>query len=127
MSKGPLLTLRLDLINKCNLQCVMCHYSDPKIALRPTQKISVEQFDKWFKGVGHNVRDIMLSCGDEPLMSPHFIDILTKISNYGNSLDVGLCTNGMLMNAKIRSAMIQHGLTYSLFSIDGATKKTMER
>jgi hypothetical protein len=33
-AEGSLLTLRMDIINKCNLQCVMCGYSDPAISRR---------------------------------------------------------------------------------------------
>lgn len=126
-AEGRLLTLRMDIINKCNLQCVMCHYSDPDISRRKAVKIDVEEFDVWFSGVGPYVRELMLSCGDEPLMSPHFTEILTKASQFSNSMDIGLCSNAMLLTSKIRSAILEHGVSFIIFSIDGAQKETVER
>lgn len=43
-AEGSLLTLRMDIINKCNLQCVMCGYSDPAISRRRAVSISADQF-----------------------------------------------------------------------------------
>ena len=46
------LTLRLDIINKCNLRCVMCHFSDDAIFKRPTSQLTGEQFKALFDGIG---------------------------------------------------------------------------
>ncbi len=127
LDEEPLLTLRLDVINKCNLRCVMCHYSDPIVAKKPAQSISAEQFAEYFSQVSPYVKDIMLSCGDEPLMSKHFVEILDVIAAEPVPRDVGFCTNAMLMTSRIRNAMISKGATYVLLSMDGATKSTMER
>ena len=127
LDQGPLITVRLDLINKCNLRCQFCYYSDPKIAARPTKTVSLDTFDQWLHRLGPNIKEIVLSCGDEPFMAPRFIDILKTVSTFGDSLDVGLCTNAMLMSPRIRAALIEYGLTYIIFSMDGVTKKTLER
>lgn len=127
LEQGPFVTLRMDLINKCNLRCQFCHYSDPNISVRPTKTVSLETFDHWFRRLGPNIKEIVLSCGDEPFMAPRFVEILKTISTYSDSLDVGLCTNAMLMTPRIRAALIDYGLTYIIFSMDGATKKTIER
>ena len=126
-AEGGLLTLRMDIINKCNLQCVMCHYSDPSISRRKSVYISAEQFESWFSSVGGFVKEIMLSCGDEPLMSKHFVEIIAQAGKYSASMDVGLCTNAMLMKDRVRKALLTHGVTFILFSIDGAVKETVER
>ncbi len=127
LEQGPFISLRMDLINKCNLRCQFCYYSDPKIAARPTKTVSLDTFDHWFRRLGPNIKELLLSCGDEPFMAPRFVEILKTISTYSDSLDVGLCTNAMLMNSSIRAALIDYGLTFIIFSMDGATKKTLER
>ena len=124
---GNLLTLRMDIINKCNLHCVMCHYSDPEVSRRRAVSITADDFDTWFRSIGPAVSEIMLSCGDEPLMSPHFIEILRVAAQYSDQLDIGLCTNATLMTSKVRSALLKHGVTFILFSIDGVKKATVER
>jgi len=42
----------------------MCHYSDEKIALRPAQRISPEQFASFFDPLAPLTREVVLSCGD---------------------------------------------------------------
>lgn len=127
LSKGPLLTLRMDIINKCNLRCIMCHYSDPEISRRKAISVTRDEFSHWFEHIGGHVREIMLSCGDEPLMSRHFADILDAASQFGESQDIGFCTNAMLMTSRNRAAIMRSGVTFIMFSIDGATPATFER
>lgn len=127
LSKSPLVTLRMDIINKCNLRCIMCHYSDPEISRRRAQSVTTEQFTAWFSPIGKHTREIMLSCGDEPLMSKHFPDIVDAASKLGPSASIGFCTNAMLMTSRIRAAIMKSRVSYILISIDGATPVTFER
>ncbi|MDH3788810.1 MAG: radical SAM protein [Xanthomonadales bacterium] len=126
-AEGRLLTLRLDIINKCNLQCVMCHYSDPSVYRRKAEYITPEQFETWLESIGKYVREVMLSCADEPLMSKHFMEIISKAAKFNSDIEIGLCTNGMLMTSRIRNALLANGVTFILFSIDGAVRNTVER
>ena len=127
LTSSPAVTLRLDIINKCNLRCVMCHYSDETIARRKARSFTPEEFAAFFDDIAPMVQDIMLSCGDEPLMSKHFTSILQVIASHPEPRDVGLCTNATLMNGKVRDAIIQYGVTYILLSMDGVTKGSLER
>lgn len=126
-AEGRLLTLRLDIINKCNLQCVMCHYSDPSVYRRKAEYITPDQFQTWLESIGKYAREVMLSCADEPLMSKHFVEIIAKASQFSSDIEIGLCTNAMLMTSRIRNALLANGVTFILFSIDGAVKDTVER
>lgn len=121
------LTLRLDLINKCNLRCVMCHYSDEGISKRPAQKISLEQFASFFDPIAPVTRDVVLSCGDEPLMSPHFEAILQHISTIDPEVRIRFCTNGMLLTEKNADAIIAANVYLIMFSFDGVTSETLHR
>lgn len=127
LSASPLLTLRMDIINKCNLRCIMCHYSDPKFSIGRAQPVTASQFSGWLSSSGKYVRDIMLSCGDEPLMSKYFSEIITLASDLSPSASIGFCTNAMLMTSRIRSAIMKSRVSYILFSVDGATPETFER
>src|SRR5450432_4001424 len=99
-------TLRLDLINKCNLRCVMCHYSNEAFAKRPAQRIAPEQFAAFFGPLAPVTRDVVLSCGDEPLMSPHFETIIRELATRDPEVRIRFCTNGMLLSEKIAEAII---------------------
>lgn len=127
LAESPIVTLRMDIINKCNLRCIMCHYSDPVISRRRAESVTTEQFMNWFSPIAKYAREIMLSCGDEPLMSKHFPQILETASTLAPSADIGFCTNAMLMTSHIRLSIIRNKASFILFSIDGATPETFER
>jgi len=121
------MTLRLDLINKCNLRCVMCHYSNESIAGRPAQRITPEQFASFFDSVAPMVRDAMLSCGDEPLMSPHFEAIVRHIAARDPEVRITFCTNGMLLTERIAGVIMAANVHRVLFSFDGVESATLHR
>lgn len=121
------LTLRLDLINKCNLRCVMCHYSNEDFAKRPVQRIAPDQFFGFFDSIAPVTRDVVLSCGDEPLMSPHFETIVREIAARDPEVRMRFCTNGMLMSEKIAHAIIDANIYMVMFSFDGVASETLHR
>ncbi len=121
------LTLRLDIINKCNLQCVMCHYSDEGVRRLPLRRLRTEQFRQQFGLIIPHVGEVVLSCHDEPLMAEDFNDILAYLSGLKQDLDLSICTNATLLKPAIRRTLIEHGLTFLMFSIDGVMRETFER
>jgi len=80
MKRGPRLRLRLDLINKCNLRCIMCHYNNKAYAQKPVRKISLEEFQRFFEPLAPDVGEVLLSCADEPLLSPAFPEVLRYLA-----------------------------------------------
>jgi MoaA/NifB/PqqE/SkfB family radical SAM enzyme len=126
LGKLPGLTLRLDIINKCNLRCVMCHFSDDAIFKRPTQQLTTDEFRRLFDQIGPSVRQVMLSCGDEPLISKHLPGILDYLAQEHPQVDIEFCTNAMLMRAPIRNKIIETGVARLLFSIDAVSKDLLE-
>jgi len=126
LGKSPGLTLRLDIINKCNLRCVMCHFSDEAIFKRPTRQLTAQEFEHLFDEIGPSVRHVVLSCGDEPLLSKHLPAILTYLAREHPHVQVEFCTNAMLMNAEVRRLIMETGVARLLFSIDAVSKPLLE-
>ncbi|HEY2712469.1 MAG TPA: radical SAM protein [Chthoniobacterales bacterium] len=126
LGKLPGLTLRLDIINKCNLRCVMCHFSDETIFKRPTRQLTAQEFEHLFDEIGPSVRHVVLSCGDEPLLSRHLPAILTYLAREHPHVQVEFCTNAMLMNAQVRRLIMETGVARLLFSIDAVSKPLLE-
>ena len=120
------LTLRLDIINKCNLRCVMCHFSDDAIFKRPTSQYTGEQFKALFHDIGPAVSRVMLSCGDEPLTSKFLPEILRYLAEEHPEVAIEFCTNAMLMRAPIRNLIMETGVARLLFSMDAVTKPLLE-
>jgi MoaA/NifB/PqqE/SkfB family radical SAM enzyme len=120
------LTLRLDIINKCNLRCVMCHFSDDAIFKRPTSQLTGEQFKALFHDIGPAVSRVMLSCGDEPLVSKFLPEILRYLATEHPDVAIEFCTNAMLMRAPIRNLIMETGVARLMFSMDAVTKPLLE-
>jgi MoaA/NifB/PqqE/SkfB family radical SAM enzyme len=120
------LTLRLDIINKCNLRCVMCHFSDDSIFKRPTSQLTGEQFKALFHDIGPSVSRVMLSCGDEPLISKFLPEILHYLADEHPEVAVEFCTNAMLMRAPIRNLIMETGVARLMFSMDAVSKPLLE-
>lgn len=120
------LTLRLDIINKCNLRCVMCHFSDDAVFKRPTRQLTTIEFERLFAQIGPSVREVMLSCGDEPLVSKHLPGILEYLARDHPEVAVEFCTNATLLRAPVRNLIVETGVARLMFSIDAVSKPLLE-
>ena len=126
LGKQPGLTLRLDIINKCNLRCVMCHFSDDAVFQRPTRQLTTAEFERLFAEIGPSVRAVMLSCGDEPLVSKHLPGILEYLAREYPNVAIEFCTNATLLRAPIRNLIIETRVARLMFSIDAVSKPLLE-
>lgn len=124
-TKGGI-TLCLDIINKCNLRCVMCHFNDDAVFKRPTRQLTGEQFKDLFDSIGPKVGRVVLSCGNEPLTSKFLPEILRYLATEHPHVAVEFCTNAMLMHAPIRDLIMETGVTRLSLSIDAVTKPLLE-
>jgi MoaA/NifB/PqqE/SkfB family radical SAM enzyme len=125
MSKTGLryLNVRIDTTNFCNLKCKMCFFSKEKNIKRESMKIDL--FNKIASKMFTKTRMLYLSCGAEPLVNSHFIEIINASNGY-NIPFKSFATNGMLMNEKIVNNCIERGINEVIFSIDGNTPETQE-
>lgn len=126
LARGAGITLRLDLINKCNLRCIMCHYSQDEVFRRPTQLVTPEQFRTQFDELAPLVGEIILSCADEPLASKFFPEIVTYLRRVRPDIVIRFCTNAMLMTAALRRVIVEQRVDHVLFSIDAVHQATLE-
>lgn len=115
----------LDVSNKCNLRCRMCHFSFDEIYHRPAQHMRPEMFARVAASVLPFAHTVILSAGNEPLMSPWFVEILEICARY-RPPNLLFLTNAQLLNKRIADAIIQCGVTQVQISADGATKETYE-
>ena len=126
LERAPRLRLRIDLINRCNLRCVMCHYNNPAYTGKPRKIVSLEDFIEFFEPVGKYVHEALLSCADEPLLAPAFIDVLYYLSKNFPHVTISFCTNATLFDAKVQKAVIETGVSKVMVSLDGVLPETYE-
>ncbi|MDB9527957.1 radical SAM protein [Oscillatoria sp. CS-180] len=119
------LNLEMDIVNQCNLRCIMCHFSDVATAKRKKTEMSVENFHKVADRMFPLCSEMSLSISTEPLLHSEFGQLL-KITKDYQVPTVRMYTNGLLLNKKTIAEVIHGGLDQICISIDGATKKTYE-
>jgi radical SAM protein with 4Fe4S-binding SPASM domain len=124
-SNPRFMTIVMDISNKCNLRCRMCYFSfDRYFKVKPVYLLP-GQFEKMASVLLPNAAALTLSCGNEPLTSPYFVDILEIASKY-RVPHIDFATNGMLLNEEKVEAIIKYGVTEVLLSVDAARKQTYE-
>lgn len=95
----PVLSLRISITNRCNINCFYCHHDGiipQEYEMTPEE---IERICKVAKKIGIN--KIRLS-GGEPLIRKDLINIVSKIS-YLKFKDVALTTNGTLLSEHAQS------------------------
>ncbi len=123
--EGRPLKVVWDVSNKCNLRCVMCHFSYDDVFHRKAKYTTPAEFEVIAARTLPRAHMLILSAGNEPLTSPYFKEILEIAAKY-EVPDLLYITNGTRLTPKIVDASIHNGVTQVQVSIDGSTKETYE-
>ncbi|HEY4359659.1 MAG TPA: radical SAM protein [Bryobacteraceae bacterium] len=106
---------------KCNLYCPMCPRETYK---QPKEDMPPEVFDRLVQGSRHTAEHMMLIGLGEPLMDPKIFDRIQHCQQHGiSSL---LSTNGVLLDEKAATRLLDSPLAHITLSFDGASKETFE-
>ena len=119
------LAVRLDVINRCNLRCKICFFSQDEVRNAPLSHMSRELFQKIAHEIFPLTRQLIFSAGAEPLMSNHFGKMLEMTRQYHIPY-ISFFTNGALLNETLARQFIRLPVNEIHFSVDGATKETYE-
>ncbi|MCK0508427.1 radical SAM protein [Aromatoleum anaerobium] len=117
--------LEMDIVNVCNIKCIMCHFSSSEAGTIKKKEISVEDFHRVAKQIFPLCAEMSLSFGAEPLLHKKLGELLDIIRDYSIPT-VRMYTNGLLLHDKIIETLIQSKLDQICISLDGATKETYE-
>ncbi len=115
----PIISLRISITSRCNLQCLYCHHDGiipQKNEMSPDEIFKVAQVAR---EVG--IKKIRLS-GGEPLIRKDIVEIVEKISSLGFK-DVSITTNGTLME-QYAEKLVKAGLNRVNVSLDTLNPKT---
>ncbi|MBI2441546.1 MAG: radical SAM protein [Lentisphaerae bacterium] len=118
------LHIALDICNTCNLRCRICYLSVPK----PHEKaifLSAERFQECLKDLLPFTQALRLSCGYEPLASPHFNAILQSLAPY-RVPHLELVTNATLLSDDKIDAIIRNNVNTVRISLDSPDKTIFE-
>lgn len=122
-------TFFLELTNHCNLKCSMCNFHSPMVLQR--------------RGKGHMPADLAMRLLDEiaelktgkpwialhgagePLLHKDLPTILSRGVSLG--LDIGFLTNATLLDRETTSRILDAGLSWIGFSIDGINREKFNK
>ena len=123
-TKGKLKVI-VDVSNKCNLRCRMCHFSFDDVFYRPAQHMPPAMFAPMAESLLPLAHTLILSAGNEPLVSPWFTDILRVCAQY-HVPNLLFLSNAQLLNERIAETILECGVTQVQISADGSTRATYE-
>ncbi|HKO59397.1 MAG TPA: radical SAM protein [Thermoanaerobaculia bacterium] len=125
------LIVALDVTERCNLKCMMCHFStvdrlpfppyheyDANMPVPLFEQIATEYFPRAWR--------VALGCAAEPLMHPRFAELLAIAGRY-RIPDLWFPTNLLPLTEKTADAIARAGVRTVAVSIDGTTRETYER
>jgi MoaA/NifB/PqqE/SkfB family radical SAM enzyme len=128
------LELILDLTSTCNIRCVMCYFSitdrlrfkpfdlDPE----PTGNIELTTFQHVASELFPRAHTVAFGCAAEPLLHPHFAEILRVTRTY-RVPKVWVQTNLLALSVAKAQAIVDQGVRTVAVSIDGTSRETYER
>lgn len=119
------LRVKLDMVTRCQLRCVMCHFAHPEFQENSVtmggellEKVAAELFPR--------AHDVVLSSSAEPLLAPDLPLALELCKKYGVP-HFHFSTNALAMTDQIMDRVIDSGMTLITVSCDGITKETFEK
>jgi len=117
-------TVVLELVNRCNLECVMCYQGFRNDAKKST--IDLDMLQKIFDDFKQNQLSALMLSISEPLLYKDFEKVL-HLAKKSNIMDVLLFTNGILLNEKNSKKILNSSVTRLFVSVDGATSETYNK
>ena len=117
----PILSLRITLTNRCNVNCLYCHHDGMVKSKDEMTADELYTICKIAKKIG--VRKIRLS-GGEPLLKKDIVEIVEKIASL-DFKDISMTTNGILLE-KYAQDLKDAGLDRVNVSLDTLNRETFE-
>lgn len=114
----------ISLTQRCNLSCPMCM----RHSLGRWENADVPpEVVKSFVSASPDLQSIFLGGVGEPLLYGGLVDLVRSLkAKMSSAGQVGMNTNGMLMDGECAARLIDAGVGWVCFSMDGARKKTVE-
>lgn len=119
------LRVKLDMVTRCQLRCIMCHFAHPDFKESPVV-MGGELLERVAAEVFPRAHEVALSSSSEPLMAPDLPHALELCRRYEVPA-FHFSTNALSMNEKIMDTVIDVRMPWLTVSCDGATKETFER
>jgi cyclic pyranopterin phosphate synthase len=109
--------LRVSAIDRCNFRCRYCMPAEGLPWLSRDETLSAEEIERLVRVfVGLGIRAVKVT-GGEPTVRPDLVDIIRRIRDIRNDLDLSLTTNGFLLD-RLAAPLREAGLDRLTVSCD---------
>jgi radical SAM protein with 4Fe4S-binding SPASM domain len=119
--RGSPLFLQIEPTIQCNLECAFC--INPFLP-RKRASLSVADFEQILEQIPSTIKISLVGIG-ESFMNKDLWAIIRRAKARG--LSIGTTSNGTILTERILEEIVDCGLDWLNFSVDGATKETYER
>jgi len=127
LPKPHSLLVRMDITNKCNLDCVQCTLAMNRNALGESPAdMPLEVFARIADQLFPYAELVQLSCEAEPTMHQRFLEILGILGQH-RATAFAMTTNGTRLPERTLRAIFDCNLGGLIISIDGATPQTFQK
>jgi radical SAM protein with 4Fe4S-binding SPASM domain len=123
--KKRFLRVKIDMVTRCQLRCIMCHFSHPEFQENKTT-MGADLLRKVADDIFPLAHDVVLSSSSEPLLAPDLPLALQLCRKHGVP-DFHFSTNCLAMTDAIMDTVIEAQMPILTVSCDGVTKETFEK
>lgn len=115
------LTVQIELVNRCNLTCIMCYTDNHK---RDKATMTIATIDNLLNECRQNeVPAFVIGMGSEALLYKNIREVVSKVREAG-VMDVFLGTNATLLTEKMSEFIVDQRVARVEISLDAATPET---
>ncbi len=107
----------------CNLRCIMCPWREIAKNVE-NHGIMTQQVWEAIRPHLPETQSVDFTGGGEPLLQPRLVEWIREAHSAG--CETGILTNGLLLTEKKAAQIIDAGLNWICFSMDGATAEIYE-
>jgi len=118
------LRVKLDMVGRCQLRCIMCHFAHPEFRENPAT-MGRELLERVAADVFPHAHDVVLSSSAEPLLAAELPRAL-ELCREHDVPSFHFSTNAINLTAGIINKVIDVQMPLLTISIDGGTKETFE-
>lgn len=115
---------RIEVCRFCNLKCPSCPIGRDKITNK--EMMSFADFKFIVDKIKISVEELSLFNYGEPLLNPDIIKMIKYAKKVGVKT-VNLHSNGLALGKKLAKELVNSGIDYVSFSIDGASNETYQQ
>lgn len=121
----------LEITNHCNLRCGMCNFHSPLVnKRRPKGFMVLPLAARLLKEISEMAEDnppwVALHGAGESLLHRDFVSILREAGRHRN-IDPGFLTNAVLLDGEMSQRVVDSGISWIGFSIDGTDARLFEK